>query len=457
MPSHAVFDGSVLGLIRKYDQPGPRYTSYPPANHFSPEVDREALVQASAQGDGPLSLYLHIPFCESLCWFCGCHTFTTLNRDKAQHYLDDLFAEIRQTATRLRPGRAVVQIHLGGGTPNFLMPAQIRSLARVLRDHFDVANDAEISAELDPRILTEAHVDALRELGLNRASFGVQDCNPEVQAAVHRVQPAEMNERAMRWLRQAGIASVNIDLIYGLPLQTPEGFRATLREVQALRPERFAVFNYAHVPWMKPAQKLLERHPLPQGDAKLALLQVIVNELTEGGFVYIGMDHFARPEDELVRAQQQGSLQRNFQGYSTRAGVEIVGLGISSISQTERTYRQNHKDLASYHDAVAEGQAPISRGYQLSPEDHLRRAVIREIMCNLQIDYASFATTWNIDFPRHFAEALTTLAPMADDGLVTLGTDSLKVTERGRWFLRNLAMPFDQYLARAPGRYSRTV
>ncbi|MGF1450812.1 MAG: oxygen-independent coproporphyrinogen III oxidase [Opitutales bacterium] len=456
-PPGACIDDTVFALIRKYDRPGPRYTSYPPANHFSPEVDPARLIAASAESTSPLSLYLHIPFCESLCWFCGCHTTITLNRNKAQHYLDHLFAEIAQTADRLQPGRLVDQVHLGGGTPNFLTPEQIRRLAGELRQHFTLTPDAEISAELDPRILTEAHIEALRELGLNRASFGVQDSNPDVQKAVHRVQPPEMNERAMQWLREAGIGSVNIDLIYGLPLQTPEGFRATLREVQALGPDRFAVFNYAHVPWMKPAQKLLERHPLPQGDEKLTLLQTIVNELTAGGFVYVGMDHFAKPDDELVVAQRSGTLQRNFQGYSTRAGAEILGLGISSISQTADTYRQNHKELPVYQKAITEGEAPVSRGFMLSREDQLRREVIMEIMCNLHLPFGSLAERWQLDPREHFAPELEALQPMADDGLVEIAADGLHVTERGRWFLRNLAMPFDQYLANAPGRYSRTV
>ncbi len=456
-----------LELVKKYDRAGPRYTSYPPANHFHAGVSAEALVAASAAETGPLSLYLHLPFCESLCWFCGCHTITTRDRTRADDYLDLLECEVAQWARRLQPGREVVQLHLGGGTPNFLTPEQLDRLGRLLKAHFRLAPDAEVSAELDPRTLSAEQLEPLRSLGLNRASFGVQDLDPAVQAAIHRTQPAALNAQAMAWLRAAGVGSVNIDLIYGLPLQTPESFRETVRAVVALQPDRLAVFNYAHVPWMKPAQRLLERHPMPQGDAKLALLAALVEELTRAGYCYVGMDHFARPTDELVLAQAAGTLQRNFQGYSTRAGAEILGLGVSSISQTTDTYRQNQKDLATYGQALRDGRLPVARGYHLSREDRLRRHVIMELMCNLHLDLGQLSADWSIDAATHFAPELARLRPMADDGLVELRSDHLRVTPLGRWFLRNLAMTFDAYLppeGSEPGtdgssatRYSRTI
>lgn len=447
-----------LQLIEKYNRPGPRYTSYPPANHFADIEDSAPLMQSVEQGDAPLSLYFHLPFCETLCWFCGCNMIPTLDRSKATDYLDLLDKELELFARYHQPEREAVQLHFGGGTPNFFGPEQIDRLAAMIEKHFKFAPDAEKSVELDPRRLSPEHVEAFARMGISRASFGVQDCNEEVQKVIHRVQPQEMNVAAMDTLRANGFESVNIDLIYGLPLQTPETFDQTLDLVLELKPDRFAVFNYAHVPWMRPAQKILERAGLPDGKRKLQLLKLCIERLTSEGYVYIGMDHFALPSDELVVAQREQSLQRNFQGYSTRSGVEICGFGISSISQGAGSYRQNVKDIESYRAMVESGKLPVAKGYELTNEDKLRSDVIMRLMCDLSLDYGAMSAKWGIDFEAHFADALAQLKEPAEDRLIEFTETGLKVTERGRLFIRNLAMCFDAYLEPAvEGRYSKTV
>ena len=449
---------NTLALIEKYNRPGPRYTSYPPANHFREYADPEPLLASVGRDDAPLSLYFHLPFCETLCWFCGCHTITTLDHGRAAEYLDLLERELALFAERLKPGRRAVQLHFGGGTPNFFGPEEIGRLGHMIGERFTFAADAEKSVELDPRRLSEAQVAAFAGIGMRRASFGVQDCNPEVQTAIHRIQPHSVNETAMAHLRGHGFTSVNIDLMYGLPRQTPETFAKTLDQVLELRPERFAVFNYAHVPWMKPAQKILERHGLPDARTKLELLRLCVGRLTEAGYVYIGMDHFARPDDELVRAREEGTLQRNFQGYSTRAGVEICGFGISSISRGADGYRQNEKDLAAYRRELEAGRLPVARGYLTTWEDRLRGHVIARLMCDLRLDFDRIGREWGIDFERYFAEALAQLEEPAADGLLRRTAAGVEVTAPGRLFIRNLAMCFDAYLEpERKGLYSKTV
>ncbi len=445
-----------LALIRKYDRAGPRYTSYPPANHFSEDTDKARLLEACA-GDNPLSLYFHLPFCETLCWFCGCHMQTSLNRDHSADYLGYIERELDLMAEHIDYARPVTQLHFGGGTPNFLTPEQITRLGKAIHERFTFTKDAELSVELDPRHLTREHAEAFAAMGINRASFGVQDCNEDVQKAIHRVQPNEVNHQAMSDLRAVGVDSINIDLIYGLPLQTPEKFAYTLNEVLKLKPDRFAVFNYAHVPWMRPAQKILERHPMPQGEAKLRLLKLIIETLTAEGFHYIGMDHFARADDELVVAQQEGTLQRNFQGYSTRRGVDIVAFGISGISQTHASYRQNFKDIPTYRHAIDSGMAPVYRGYLLTGEDQLRRGVIMQLMCNLYLDFDSFKMEHGCDFIEHFKNELETLKPLAADGLLEISDSCLRISELGRLFIRNIAMCFDNHLKASTNCYSRTV
>ncbi|MEM9227081.1 MAG: oxygen-independent coproporphyrinogen III oxidase [Verrucomicrobiota bacterium] len=440
-------------VIQKYNRPGPRYTSYPPATAFTDEVPSESLLAEVEKSTGALSLYLHLPFCETLCWFCGCHTITTKSLSIADRYLDALEEEMKLLKPHLGNKRQVAQLHFGGGTPNFLSPEQLDRVGSMLSDYFEFEEAAECSVELDPRRLSKAQVAAFARMGVHRASFGVQDCNPDVQEAIHRIQPPEQNRRCAELLRSHGFNSLNIDLVYGLPKQTPESFGETLEEVLALQPDRFAVFNYAHVPWIKPAQKILERAGLPTPKTKLALLRLIVETLTAAGYVYIGMDHFAKADDELAVAQRAGTLQRNFQGYSTRAGLDICGLGLSSISQTADSYHQNAKELADYQNMLNQGSLPITRGYLLTAEDKLRREVITRIMCDLRLDYCAFG----VDFKEHFAPALKTMAEMEIDGLVACGENSLTVTQTGRFFIRNIAICFDATLKQEEYRYSNTL
>jgi oxygen-independent coproporphyrinogen-3 oxidase len=447
-----------LQLIDKYNRPGPRYTSYPPANHFRDYEDPAPLLTSVEEGNAPLSLYFHLPFCETLCWFCGCHTITTLDHDRGNGYLDLLEQELKIFSQHLNSGRKAVQLHFGGGTPNFFKPEQIDRLAAMIDRHFTFTEDAEKSVELDPRRLTLEHIQAFARMGVTRASYGVQDCDPDVQKAIHRIQPHEMNVETMQNLRDCGYDSVNMDLIYGLPLQTPESFSRTLDLVLELKPDRFAIFNYAHVPGMRPAQKLLERHGLPSAETKLELLQLCIERLTDAGYVYIGMDHFALPTDELVKAQRDQSLQRNFQGYSTRAGVEICGFGISSISQGANGFRQNNKDLLSYTASIEAGKLPITKGYEQTDEDKMRSDIIMRLMCDLSLDFGAMSEKWQIDFREHFADAIQQLEEPLSDELITWTDKGFAVTERGRLFVRNLAMCFDAYLEpTGTGRYSKTI
>ena len=446
-----------LALVRKHNRPGPRYTSYPTALQFREDADPARLVAAAQAERGGISLYFHLPFCESLCWFCGCNKVITTDSAKADLYLDALEREVAMFPADDLREREVVQLHFGGGTPNFLSPAQIARLGRLLRKYFVFAPDAECSVELDPRPLTRDHVRAFRDLGMQRASFGIQDVNRDVQVAVHRVQDEECNQRAFTWLREEGFDSVNVDLIYGLPGQTPETYAQTLAQVLAYNPDRFAVFSYAHVPWMVPSQKILERAHLPEAETKLSMLKLVIETLTGAGYAFIGMDHFAKPDDELVKALESRTLQRNFQGYSTRGGTEIRGFGVSSISQTARTYRQNHKTLEKYYESLAAGRLPIERGIELTDEDVLRRHVIMRLMCDFALDYAPIENEFGVSFAEHFAGSLEKLSDFRTDGLVEDDARGMRVTEAGRLFIRNIAMCFDAYAAPGEGRHSKTI
>src|SRR5882762_5564463 len=384
-----------LDLVQKYNVAGPRYTSYPPATKFTdsfawPEL--AGLIIENNQSERDLSLYFHIPFCETLCWFCGCTTVITANHAQGRTYIDYLEKEMVLMCTLLNPRRKVVQLHWGGGSPTFLSPDEIRRLGEIIHRHFAFSDDLEAGVEIDPRRLTREHVVALREAGFNRASLGVQDFDPEVQEAVHRIQPRDLTEQALTWARELGFGSVNFDLIYGLPHQTVESFNRTLDSVLSLQPDRLAVFSYAHVPWVKPAQKILEQKNLPSPEVKLQLLKTVIERLTENNrYVYIGMDHFAKHNDELAIAQRSKKLQRNFQGYSTRAGADIYSFGMSAISQIPDAYWQNEKELPKYYSALDKGKAPLARGYLLSEEDKIRRDTIMRVMCDLSLDYAAMS------------------------------------------------------------------
>jgi oxygen-independent coproporphyrinogen-3 oxidase len=452
----------ALDLIRKYSVPGPRYTSYPPATQFSADVAAfapEAALRAdNARGAGPLSLYFHLPFCETRCWFCGCHTVITRRRGAAAEYVDDLAREVRLTAERMDVTRPVVQVHLGGGTPTFLPPEELRRLGVLIHGTFRLAPEVEFSVEVDPRRLTEAHVAALRAIGANRASLGVQDTDPRVQLAIHRWQPAERNREACAWLRAAGFSSINLDLIFGLPHQHAAGFARTLDEVLTLGPDRLSVFSYAHVPWLKPAQRILaQQSPLPSADEKLAMFAVAHERLTAAGFLDIGLDHFARPGDALAVAQRAGTLHRNFQGYTTCAEASLYGFGVSAISSTADTYRQNHRELAAWRAALSAGQLPLERGLRLGVEERRRRTIILRLMCDRRLDYAALSRELGVEFTTVYAAELAGLEGLRADGLVRLEADGLEVTPVGQPLLRVIAMRFDPLYSAAPGRHAAAI
>ena len=453
----------TASLLEKYSKPGPRYTSYPTAPYFSESFGdaawQEELHHTQSSGRD-LSLYVHIPFCDSLCYYCGCNMVATRNYAKASEYLGFLFKEIDRMAALAAPGRTVRQIHWGGGTPTYLHPDDIRRLFAHLRASFNIASDAEIGCEVDPRELEREHVQALADSGFNRLSLGVQDLDLSVQQAVNRVQPAALIREVYGWMRDARIPSINMDLMIGLPHQTVSSFSDTLEQIIEMAPDRLAVFNYAHVPWMKKHQKLIQESDLPDLPTRIALQQLLLDKLTHAGYVYIGMDHFAKPDDELVKAQQNKTLYRNFQGYTTHKDCDIYAFGVSAISQTDEVYVQNAKNLAEYQQRIAAGGLATERGLRISREDRLRRDAIVRIMCDLELNKAAFSQQWQIEFDSHFADALAELVDMQADGLVELRPDAIRVTETGRLFLRNIAMCFDAYLkqpAEEAPRYSRTL
>lgn len=466
MNSSADFDET---LIRRYDRPGPRYTSYPTALQFSPTFGPDEFMAAAHAGNAhsppkPLSIYVHVPFCASPCFYCGCNKVITRDARKGERYLEKLGRESAIVGAAFSRRRAVDQLHLGGGTPTFLSTDQIAELLATLDRNFSLSRDdaREFSIEIDPRTVDSAGVARLAALGFNRVSLGIQDFDPRVQAAVNRVQSADHTLGLIDAARAAGIRSVSVDLIYGLPLQTADSFARTLELVANARPDRLAVYSYAHLPHLFKPQKRIHAHDLPSASEKLALLGLTVERLTAAGYVYVGMDHFARPDDELVKAQQDGSLHRNFQGYSTQADCDLIGLGVSSISKVGDTYSQNAKTLERYYAAIDAGRLATDRGIRLTAEDELRREVIQALMCGARVDFGTIETRYGIEFELHFAAELEALAPLLADELVARGERSLQVTRRGRLLMRNVAMVFDPYLRQvapesASSRYSRAV
>jgi oxygen-independent coproporphyrinogen III oxidase len=451
-----------VGLIRKYSVASPRYTSYPPATRFtagiSAEQFEEAISADNQPGAGPLSLYFHLPFCESLCWYCACNTVITRRRDSAGEYIDDLAREVALTAPRIATGRRVSQIHLGGGTPTFFPPTELARLGLLIYGHFRIEPACEFSVEIDPRRLTEDHVSALKVIGVNRASLGVQDTDPKVQLAIHRWQPAHLNRRAVTWLRSAGFRSISVDLIYGLPKQTAASFERTIDEVLALGPDRLSVFSYAHVPWLKPAQRIFEtRGELAPPEEKLAMAAVAHAKLTQAGYIDIGLDHFARPDDELAVAQRCGTLQRNFQGYSTAAGASLYGFGVSSISSTADSYRQNFRNLDEWRAALDAGRLPVERGFILTEEDRRRRALIMGLMCDRRLDYAVLSDALGIDVAKEYAKEIAGLDDLEADGLLVRTSRGIEVHPRGVPLLRVIAMRFDGTFTPGSGRHAQTV
>jgi oxygen-independent coproporphyrinogen III oxidase len=450
-----------LFLLKKYNVPGPRYTSYPPATQFTETANFSSLAEhlcANNDGARDLSLYFHLPFCQSLCWFCGCTTVITTDQKVSGKYLNYLDKEMELMGQLLNPERKVVQLHFGGGTPTFLLPDELRRLGRMIRARFQFSDKLEAGVEIDPRRATKDHILALREMGFNRASMGVQDHNPMVQQAIHRIQPFAQTKMVVDWLRDTGFQSLNVDLIYGLPHQTPASFQQTLEDTLRLKPNRFAVFNYAHVPWMKPAQKILEAKILPTPEVKLELLKLTIEKLTSEGYVYIGMDHFAREDDELAIAQREKTLQRNFQGYSTCEGADIYAFGMSSISQADGVYWQNLKDLPAYYASLDAGKLPWHKAYIMTQDDQIRRTTIMRLMCDLGLDYAHMSKMLEVNFERYFASELASLDELEADGLLVKTPDGIIVTDLGRLLIRNIAMRFDAYLPKqTERRFSKTI
>jgi len=443
-----------LDQLRKYNVPGPRYTSYPPATHFTEEFCHTC----ASVTESPLSLYFHLPFCKSQCLYCGCTNIVTGDQSKSAEYLGYLKREMAMRAKHIASGSEVVQIQLGGGTPTFLLPEEIEQLGEMIRTNFPMAEIIEAGAEIDPRSLTREKVQALRNAGFNRASLGVQDTHPDVQKTIARIQPLEQVAEANQWLRDSGVESINFDLIYGLPGQTVESFIQTIDDVLTLSPDRFAVYSYAHIPWIKPFQKSFEDQ-LPDVETKLQLLQLAIEKLTGAGYVYIGMDHFAKPADAMAKSLSNGTLQRNFQGYSTLKGVDLHGMGMSSISHVGGQYFQNQKELGKYYSALDAGRLPVMRGYTMTAGDQIRYDAIMHIMCNLYIDYAQLSAQLGLDFAEHFSADIASLDDLEADGLVRREPGGLHVTPLGRLFVRIVAMRFDAYLQKGQrkGRYSQTV
>jgi len=446
-----------LDLIRRYDRSGPRYTSYPTADRFVDAFDAAAYAAwAKARHVGgmqrPLSLYVHIPFCNTLCFYCACNKIITKDRSKAEKYLLYLETEIAMQAALIGgdfDNRRVEQLHFGGGTPTFLSDAQIKGLMRVLRQHFKLASaeeGGEFSIEIDPRKVSDATVAALREMGFNRISIGVQDFDAEVQQAVHRIQSEEETLRVMAAARREGFKAISMDLIYGLPKQSVASFKRTLDKVIKASPDRISLFNYAHLPQLFKPQRRINAADLPSAETRLDIMQMAIEQLTAAGYAYIGMDHFAKPGDELAVAQRQGRLHRNFQGYSTHAECDLLALGVSAISGVGPTYSQNYRTLDEYYDSLDRGVLPVMRGIELTADDLLRRAIIQALMCHFELSVESIESAYLIDFKSYFADELAELKELEEAGLIALEPQWLTVTPKGRLLIRRICMVFDRYL-----------
>lgn len=450
-------------LVRRFDRSGPRYTSYPTADRFEEQYPVSSYLahlarRAAAAQVAPLSVYVHLPFCESLCYFCACNKIITRDHGSAAPYLKTLFAEMEMLSPHLGVHRQAVQLHLGGGTPTFLAAAELTALMKELRRHFEFTPDAEIAVEIDPRTVSSDTLAMLAGLGFNRTSFGVQDFDPEVQAAVNRIQPYEMVRNALQASRDNGFRSINTDLIYGLPKQTVDSFSRTLDRLIELSPDRIALYNYAHLPERFRAQRLIHAEDLPSAETRLQIFFMSVRRLLEAGYVYIGLDHFAKPEDELNRARLERGLHRNFQGYTTRAECDLIGFGVSAIGKIGDAYVQNHHSIKAYGERIEAGELPVDKGFDLSREDVIRREVIMAVMCSMPIDFSAFEARYGKRFEVCFADELARLEPYAEAGLLEVDAQSLRVLPKGRVFVRAIAMVFDQYIGRPrSARYSRLI
>ena len=462
MDQSLIFD---IELIKRYDKAGPRYTSYPTAVQFHEgfTADEYLAVVDKTNHEAklrPLSLYFHIPFCDTVCYYCGCNKIVTKNRNRAQPYLDNLYAEIKMQGALFDRSRVVDQLHWGGGTPTFINHEQMRELMDVTRQHFTLKDDdsGEYSIELDPREVHDGTIDLLRDIGFNRISMGVQDFEPKVQKAVNRIQSEEKTLAVLEEARTKGFKSVNIDLIYGLPFQNVETFSNTLDKIISVNPDRLSVFNYAHMPELFKVQRQINEADLPSAPEKLRILQMTIERLTQAGYVFIGMDHFAKPDDELAVAQREGHLYRNFQGYSTHANCDLVAMGTTSIGMVANTYSQNVKAPDEYADCMANNKLPIFRGVALSQDDLLRREVITQLICNFELDKTKVSEVYGISFDEYFAQELTDFDEMIKDGLLTMNSERINVLPQGRLLIRNICMVFDRYLRnKQTQRFSKVI
>jgi len=447
----------------KYSKPGPRYTSYPTALEFSDSYGYDEYIKKIESQDTsrPLSLYFHLPFCKNACYFCGCSVVFTSKEDKMLRYIEYLKRELSILSKHLDMKREVIQMHFGGGTPTFFSAEQLKIIIDEIKSYFpNFVENAEISCEIDPRHINEDQMRVMSEAGFNRVSFGLQDFNEKVQIAVHRVQPYDVTKAAMDLARKYNMHSVNTDLIYGLPYQTLETFKETLALAITLSPDRFAVFNYAHVPWLKKTMRKIDETTLPEPDEKLQIMQYTIDFLTKNGYKMIGMDHFAKPEDELFKAIKKGELHRNFQGYTTKGGADLIGVGLTSIGEGVDSYNQNFKVMREYEEAIDAGKLPFERGVVLNADDQIRQHVIMELMSNFKLDIKRFEKLYSVDFKTYFAQAIEELKPFADEELIIMDDEKIECSQTGTLLIRNIAMAFDAYMHQHKGSkktFSKTV
>ncbi|MFY9072594.1 oxygen-independent coproporphyrinogen III oxidase [Aliarcobacter butzleri] len=447
----------------KYSKPGPRYTSYPTAPEFSEAFTQDDLKEfyKNQSDDRPLSLYIHMPFCRSACYFCGCNTIFTSKEDKKTRYIEYLKKELNILKNHLNTKRVVTQMHFGGGTPTFFSPSQLEVVITAIKEIFpNFSPDAEISCEVDPRYFTVEHMNVLKAGGCNRLSFGVQDLDEEVQKTIHRIQPFELTQNVIRIARNAGIHSINTDLIYGLPYQTRESFKKTLEQMITLNTDRFAVFNYAHVPWLMKTMRKFDETTFPKPEVKLEMLKDTIDFFTSNGYKMVGMDHFAKPEDELFKAIEKGELHRNFQGYTTKGGADLIGIGLTSIGNGVDYYAQNFKELEPWENAIDNGDLPVYKGYRLSDDDMLRQFVIMELMSNFSLNIKRVEKEFKINFKEYFDDAIKALKEFEDAQLLKITDNKIEVSQTGSMLIRNICMPFDAYLNKIPEekrRFSKTI
>ncbi len=449
--------------FEKYSRPGPRYTSYPTAPEFSEEFTQNDLKNyyKSQSNDRSISIYIHMPFCRSACYFCGCNTIFTSKEENKANYITYLKKELNILKNHLNTNRIVTQMHFGGGTPTFFSPEQLEEVITAVKKVFpNFSTEAEVSCEVDPRFFTKEHMDVLKAGGCNRLSFGVQDLDEKVQKTIHRIQPFELTQKVIKIARDAGIHSINTDLIYGLPYQTKESFRRTLEKMITLDTDRFAVFNYAHVPWLMKTMRKFDESTFPKPEAKLEMLKETIDFFTLHGYKMIGMDHFAKPGDELFKAIEKGELHRNFQGYTTKGGADLIGIGLTSIGNGVDYYTQNFKDIPSYEKALDNGDLPTFKGYELSWDDKLRQFVIMELMSNFSLNITRVEKRFNVDFQEYFSDALKDLEDFVQAELIKIDNKKIEVSQTGTMLIRNICMAFDAYLNKTPEekrRFSKTI